>query len=156
MVTFVVLGCGQSQRSEQTMITHAIRATLADFIGRHVSAFCNDFTPAVESHISSGHDCPQGAARAFAVLRNAAELYSKSELPSGLTISDVHWHKDNASAVTTWPWPDIKRRIGLEFEKRSGRWLIATRTRLVDRRLCSKLSHETVCNHSISVEFTAP
>ncbi len=155
ILSVLIAACGTSPNNEGSTIAGGIRAPLADFMRRDAPAFCSDFTPAIAARLGRRHSCQMSVERAFALVHQVAEHYGVAELPSGLVISNVRWQGNRASATTTWPWPDIRRRIHLDLEKLAGRWRVATPIALVDRPLCARQFHETVCRHLISMEFSS-
>jgi hypothetical protein len=147
----LVAGCG-SGHGETVAIKDAVRAPLRAYMNRQAAALCASFTPAVASrlspHISS---CPAAATRAFYALRNTGEHYARRETPEGLEIA-VTQRGDAAEAQTTWPW---QRPARLRLAKVGGRWLIASKTTLVERVRRIRVLGERRCDPTYEIEFGA-
>lgn len=146
--TLLASGCGSSahaaaektveHRNQATVVVHAVRQTLADYIRRDLRAFCSDFTPAVAAHLVNGEGtCVSGLAPAFHPRPGQGEIYAPNERPNGLRISHVRWHGDIAHLTSTWPWPNIRKPVNLTLQKLNGRWVIATPTHVVEEPLCT-------------------
>lgn len=164
-VAFMAACCGSSanasadkriveQRHEASVVGHAVRQTLADYIRRDLRAFCSDFKPDVAAHLVKGETtCESGLAPAFAPQPGQEEIYAPSERPNGLTISHVRWHGKAAHLTSTWPWPNIRESVNLTLEETHGRWLIATPTHVVEERLCSRVIGKLNCRAFYGVRF---
>lgn len=148
-----ITSCGMTGQGERSAITRGIRASLRDVMRRDATAFCDDFTPAVADQLGAGESCKTRVDSKFAMARRGIEYYAPSELPPGLVIQDIRWEGMRGSAVTTWPWPDIRHKVHVILERVDGRWLIATPVSLVNVQQCSKLFKTTICGHSIAADF---
>jgi len=145
----LVAGCGASH-VETAAIKDAVRAPLRAYMNRQVGALCASFAPAVASRLSSHtSSCAAAAAHAFYALRSVAEHYAPQETPAGLEIA-VTQRGDAAEAQTTWPW---QRPARLRLAKVGGRWLIASKTTLVERVRCIRFLGERNCDPTYDIEF---
>jgi hypothetical protein len=164
-VALMAAGCGSSARAaadeksveyrhEASVVAHAVRQMLADYIQRDLRAFCSDFKPAVAAHLVKGEDtCELGLAPAFSPQPGQEEIYAPSERPNGLRISHVRWHGNIAHLTSTWPWPTIRESVNLTLQQTHGRWLIATPTHVVEERLCSRALGKLNCRTFYGVRF---
>lgn len=152
-VTVPTSSCGTTVKGEGAAIARGVRILLKDIVRRDVVGFCDDVTPAVADRLGAGQSCKSRAGSKFAMARRGTEYYAPSELPRGLVIQEIRWDGKHGSAVTTWPWPDIRDKVHVILEKVGVRWLIATPVLLVDVRRCSRLFKATVCGRSIAADF---
>jgi len=141
-------------RDEASVVAHAVRQTLVDYIQRDVRAFCSDFEPTVAAHLVKGETtCESGLTSAFSPQPGQEEIYAPSERPDGLKISHVRWQGNVAHLTSTWPWPNIRESVNLTLRQARGRWLIATPAHIVEEHLCSRALGELDCRTFYGVRF---
>ncbi|HEY2719510.1 MAG TPA: hypothetical protein VGI52_07760 [Solirubrobacteraceae bacterium] len=127
--------------NERPAIEQAVRAPLRDLRRRNPRALCEDFTPAVASHLTrAAGDCVAQVRRLFSLAAAEGE-YVLTQGPAAsqrFAPTDISWHGDRATAATTdiaqpTPAPDL-----WELELVHGRWRIATPTWLKMRPVCGQ------------------
>lgn len=125
--------------NERPAIERAVRAPLRDLRRRDPRALCEDFTPAVASHLTrAAGDCVTRVRRLFALAAAEGEVVlAESPAASGrLALRSISWHGDRATAdADGTAQPMVADRWRLERVR--SRWRIATPTWLQMRSVCS-------------------
>ena len=143
--------------NERAAIRRALRAPFADLKRRDARALCDDFTPSVAAHLTSGAggDCKQRVSTLFVRAHGAGEYVSAREgsAPGRLTPSTIQWRGDRATAVSSDRLSGVGRE-SLKLELQAQRWRIATPARLELRDDCAALAFGgSDCVDAISLRF---
>jgi len=135
---------------ETAAIEQAVRAPLGAFMNRQVAPLCASFTPQVAAQLSpGGSNCDAVVAHAFHALQFTAESYPRNQTPARLRIVVVQ-HGNVADATTAWPWQGPAH---VHLVKVGARWLIATKTTLVEEVTCRNFLGERACSTGFAIVF---
>jgi hypothetical protein len=122
-------GFGASEVRKQ--IGQAVRAPYEAVAHRDAAALCADFTPPVAAGLvadaPTGSTCEQAVAHVFA-LTAPYEPSPPASLPEDWAVTHVAWHGDHATALLVY---GKQGSTSFALQKIAGRWLIATRARVV-------------------------
>lgn len=125
--------------NERPAIEQAVRAPLRDLRHRDPRALCEDFTPAVASHLThAAGSCVAQVNRLFrlAAVEGEYVLIQGPSTPRRFAPTDIRWHGDRATADAAGLAPPATP-VRWELELVHSRWRIATPTRLQLRPACS-------------------
>ncbi len=133
--------------NERPAIAQAVRAPFRDLQRRDPRALCEDFTPAVASHLTrAAGSCVAQVRRLFQLAAAEGEyvLTQGPPKPQRFAQTGITWHGDRAIADAT----SIAQRARTdrwELQLVGSRWRIATPTWLQMRPVCS--SHAPATKH---------
>lgn len=112
-------------------INQAVRAPYEDFARRDAAAFCGDFTPTVAAevvvHAPANSTCATAVAEMFALTAPYQPRFS-AILPADWKVTNVVRHGDHVSALFHY---GKQGSASFALRRISGRWLFATRARLI-------------------------
>jgi mono/diheme cytochrome c family protein len=126
-------------------IVRAVRAPYEAYFARDAPALCADFIPTVSAQLvanaPAGTTCEAAVAEVF-TLTAPYQPRVPAHLPADWTVGHIVQHGALASAVVRY---GTEGTASFKLQRIEGKWLIATRSRIITVSACDFSPHPTPC-----------